>query len=203
MPPRSSTAPRSSIDWSAEPDLEELRAVRRLPQSDAAVAVRRLQVLAERGSPVSMYLLGAHFGAGKGVVKSEAEAERWFRKAARAGSVEGSYRLAMTLYRQGRFDEAASEYEKLAAIDFTPAMNKLGKMYLQGRGVGRNLNKAKALWEAASARGHLRARRSLGGLLASGQCGLGKIPEGLGLIASAVANTLRVADPHRPSDLLR
>ena len=203
MPLPSETAPHSSIDWSAEPDHEALGDARRLMQSDPTAAVERLRALADRGSLVSMYLLGACFGSGKGVERSEVEAERWFREAGRAGSIEGSYRLALTLYLQGRFEEASSELEKLVTIGFTPAMNKLAKMYSRGQGVDRDLKRAKALWEAASARGHLFARRNLGALLVSGRYGLRRVPEGLGLMASAAVTALRIADPDRRTDLLR
>ena len=203
MPAPSRTAPTTSIDWSAEPDLEELRSLRRVVKTDPSDAVGRLHALADRGSLVSMYLLGACYGSGRGVGKDPVEAERWLRRAGQGGSIEGSYRLGGMLHRQGRHQEAFNEYERLAAVGFTPAMNRLGSMHFRGEGVVRDVGRAKALWEQASSLGHLYARRNLGRLLMSGRFGLRAVPRGAALVLSAAMNAARVADPDRPNDLLR
>jgi len=64
---------------------------------DFAAVVKELLALAEKGSPTSMYLLGAHYGSGQGVDKDPVESEKWFRKAKAAGSIEGAYRLGLVL----------------------------------------------------------------------------------------------------------
>jgi len=74
-------------------------------------------------------------------------------------------------YRAGRVGEALGEFRALAAIDFTPALNRLGTMYLKGDGVPRDPGRAKDLWKRAANLGHVRARRNLGFLLISGRYG--------------------------------
>ena len=150
-----------------------------------------------------MILLGAMLSVGDGVEMDIQKSESWFLRASIAGSVEGTYRLGLLYGREGEWDKAITAFRSCVARDFVPAMNKLGLLYLNGRIGKPDPEQAKALWETASALGQLPARRNLGVLLMSGRYGLWAMARGARLIASAFWGAVKLADPNRPSDLLR
>jgi TPR repeat protein len=196
-------ARHTSIDWSVEPDLEALRRARALLKTDKAQALRELAPLAERGSLVAMNFLGGCYSVGDTVPKDIERAEALFRRASDAGSIEGTYKLGLLMRREGDFSKAVGAFIVCAAVEYVPGMDKLGIMYLKGEGIEPDTAKARALWERASAKGNLWARRHLASLLLSGRCGVGEIPRGLRLLASAMIGAAKIADPDRPTDLLR
>jgi TPR repeat protein len=58
--------------------------------------------------------------------------------------------------------EAISWYERAAALEYPPALNELGRLYLAGAGVPKNYVRAKASFEQAAQRGDTKAMNNLG-----------------------------------------
>jgi TPR repeat protein len=71
--------------------------------------------------------------------KDDAEAEKWYRKAAKQGFAEAQNNLAL-MYVLGRGvpqddAEAVKWFRRAAKQGYAPAQNNLGEMRRQGRGV--------------------------------------------------------------------
>src|ERR1019366_3041129 len=86
--------------------------------------------------------MGRMYANGRGVVKDEAEAVRWYRKGADAGNIRAMNNLAVA-YQGGRGvakdeAEAAQWCRKSAEAGDAAAMNNLGWMYANGWGVAKD-----------------------------------------------------------------
>ena len=68
---------------SAWADLDDAKAAAQ--RGDLATALQELRPLAEQGVPVAQFQLGNMYRLGKGVPKNDAEAVKWWRKAAEQG----------------------------------------------------------------------------------------------------------------------
>jgi TPR repeat protein len=93
------------------------------------LAVPTLRALAEKGYSPAQLLLGQLYARGRGVVKSERGAVRWYRAAAERGLAQAQYCLG-TLYADGRgvtrdLEEAINWYEKAAAQGLPQAGDSL------------------------------------------------------------------------------
>ena len=57
--------------------------------------------MAEQGNARAQTELGLRYTAGRGVARDDAEAVRWFRRAAEQGDADGQFNLAV-MYENGR-----------------------------------------------------------------------------------------------------
>ena len=94
---------------------------------------------ANRGDAYSMYLMGAAYSLGDGVVEDKKEAAKWYRQAAEKGDVNGQVNIAY-FYEIGvgvlqDYKEAAKWYQLAAEQGNATAQNNLGLMYEYGEGV--------------------------------------------------------------------
>ena len=95
---------------------------------------------AEQGYANAQYELGLMFVTGRGASKNDAEAIKWFQKAAGQGFVDAQFSLGV-MYANGdgvaeNDTEAARWYLKAADQGFRDAQFELGVMYASGVGVG-------------------------------------------------------------------
>jgi tRNA A-37 threonylcarbamoyl transferase component Bud32 len=100
-----------------------------------------------------------------GPAKNEAEAARWFQKAAESGSSMAMLNLG-SLYYDGtgvaQNDALAAKWWRKAADAGSPAgMYDLGTLYEEGRGVPRDLAKARELYEKAAQNNNAEAAKRL------------------------------------------
>jgi hypothetical protein len=106
-------------------------------QGDPVVLLRQV---AEAGDARAMSELGDRYRQGRGVVRDDAEAIRWFQKGAAAGEPSAITRLGeMYLYGEGvaRDDtQALHWFQKGAEAGDGWAMRQLGIAYREGRGAG-------------------------------------------------------------------
>lgn len=63
---------------------------------------------AEQGNPMAQYMLGTMYDGGEGVPKNDAEAEKWYRKAAKQGDGLAELRLYY-LFAESRIQPANNE----------------------------------------------------------------------------------------------
>ena len=96
----------------------------------------------DNGSVSSAYQLGRVWRDGLGVPPDDDKAEMWFHRAAEDGHSSAQYALAKMLHQQGKVNEAIPWYEQ-AAVGGNPfAAYQLGKLYLTGEGIPKDVAKA-------------------------------------------------------------
>ena len=139
------------------------------PESEKAEQVRVLEQLWQRGFSLATYQLGKCWRDGQGVLPDDERAELWFRRAADAGYDFAQYALGKLLQSQNRMDEAVSWYEKAAAQENTCAAYRLGKLYLEGKDVPKDVRKAVAYLTDSAEHGNQYAQYALGKLYLTGQ----------------------------------
>jgi hypothetical protein len=121
---------------------------------------------AELGDTSAMVELGESYRSGEGVTQDEAKALSWFKKAADAGNSWGMVSVGV-MYSLGldggdaNDEEAAQWYQKAADHDNPSGLFDLAGAYEQGRGVRRNVEKAKELYEKAAGLGSTDAQKRL------------------------------------------
>lgn len=71
-----------------------------LQRKDEALAARLFGLAADRGYPDAQTMLGAMYGAGKGVPRNLAQSVKWYRLAAKQGEAGGQYGLG-SAYERG------------------------------------------------------------------------------------------------------
>ena len=125
------------------------------PQRDArdqitvSPATAALIQQAEAGDADAANTVGFQYGNGLSVMQNDAEALKWYRKAAELGSEEGMYHLA-GVYENGYgvkqdYQAAIKWYRKAAEHGHVPAHHSLARLYEQGQGVPKDL-KQSAEW---------------------------------------------------------
>jgi len=161
------------IDWSKEPDLARLNHIYTLFKVDVRAAIEELKLLAQKGSLASMMYLGQLYRFGGRIDALEwpkprhfvatdlHESEYWFRQAAKTGNIVAHYHLGRTLLKLRKYDEAKAALEFGVDRNFAPAIHMLGRMHLTGRGVEKNKEKARKLFERAAADGNILAKLSM------------------------------------------
>ena len=156
-----------------DPYLSEFRQACDLEKSDPARYFEALRGLAEKGSVNAMVQLGFAYYQGIGTAINLAESERWYRRAWMEGqSLHAIYWVAYLCWHQGEYSKAYEAATIGAAANEVRCMYWLGRMYLEGVGVGRDRHKARAVYEDASNLGNLFARRDLAWMLMAGGFGL-------------------------------
>jgi TPR repeat protein len=108
---------------------------------------------ANQGAASAQYNLGVMYANGVGVPENDAEAVKWFRKAADQGDAEGQYNLGV-MYDFGmgvpeNDAEAVKWYRKSADQGNAKAQSNLGVMYAKGEGVPENNIRAYVWWSMA------------------------------------------------------
>ena len=125
------------------------------PQRDArdqitvSPATAALIQQAEAGDADAANTVGFQYGNGLSVMQNDAEALKWYRKAAELGSEEGMYNLA-GVYENGYgvkqdSQKAVKWYRKAAERGHAGAHYSLARLYEQGHGVPKDL-KQSAEW---------------------------------------------------------
>jgi TPR repeat protein len=136
--------------------------------------VADIRVKAEKGDPQSQYQLGHAFSAGRlGLAKDEAEAVRWFRKAAEENHALAQFNLAVC-YENGQGVakdevEAVKWYRKAAEQDYPFAQFILGSRYENGHGVAKDCVEAVNWYRKAAVQNCAEAQCCLGVCYESGQ----------------------------------
>lgn len=134
-------------------------------QSGDSLAAIRAQ--AENGNAQSQYEWGEAFFRGElGVARDEAEAAKWFRKAAEQNLAEAQYNLGVC-YAKGQglaknAVEAVAWYRKAAVQNLAPAQYNLGVCYSKGRGVEEDPAEAVAWYRKAAKQRDAKAQYNLG-----------------------------------------
>ena len=116
-------------------------------KGDYKTAFNELEPLADEDNEAVQYTLGWMYDHGKGVLKDDKEAARWYLKAAKQGLAPAQYSLGL-MYVRGQgvlkdYKEAVKWFMKAAEQGFALAQYNIGVMYANGEGVLKDLSKAK------------------------------------------------------------
>ena len=114
---------------------------------------------------IAQYNLGLSYYKGDGIVKNEAEAVKWFRRAAEQGHVLAQYNLGLSYYNgEGVVKneaEAAKWYRKAAEQGDADAQCKLGNCYRDGYGIVKNDIIAYKWFLLSTAQGNQTAKKNM------------------------------------------
>jgi TPR repeat protein len=125
-------------------------------ESMRKTAIERLRTAAERGHVKAAVTMGDVLLRGNGVPDSQAEAMRWYRRAAESGSAAAYIRLGDFYANRSSSMEvprALEWYRKAAEADSAIAMTRLGKIFNEGRGVPQDQALAANWFSRAAAAG--------------------------------------------------
>ena len=139
------------------------------PESEKTEQVRVLEQLWQRGFSLAAYQLGKCWRDGRGVLPDDEQSELWFRRVVDAGYDFSQYAFGKLLESQKRMGEAVSWYEKAAAQSNSWAAYRLGKLYLDGKDVPKDVPKAVEYLTASAEQGNQYAQYALGKLYLTGQ----------------------------------
>lgn len=138
-------------------------------ESEKEIAVQTLERLWATGYSVAAHQLGKCWRDGLGVLPDDERAEMWLRRSAEAGHDFSQHALAKLLQSEKRIAEAASWYEKSAMQGNQYAAYQLGKFYLTGNGIPKNIEKAVNYLTASAQQRNPYAQYALGKLYLTGQ----------------------------------
>jgi uncharacterized protein len=138
-----------------------------------SVAIARVRASANQGDPDAEFELALIYDRGKGVPKNDAEAARWYQKAAEQGHAMAQANLGnMYLLGQGLpQDDAKALYWNQKAADQGDIIGEasLGYLYFNAVGVPRDYAKAVLWYRKAADAGEVAAQSSLGYMYLHGQ----------------------------------
>ncbi|MDR0611836.1 MAG: hypothetical protein LBG58_17145 [Planctomycetaceae bacterium] len=145
---------------------------------DDAEAFNWVHKAAEKGDVKAMHYLGYCYDHGDGILRDNAEAIKWYRKAAEQyrkaaeqGHIETQCFLGELFYNNeiGDEKEAVKWFRKAAEQGFAPAQDKLGRCYELGNGVPINYKEAIKWYRKAAEQGYAAAQRTLGDCYKDGE----------------------------------
>jgi TPR repeat protein len=186
-----------------EPDLEQLHRAYQSLASNPKEAVFELQELAAQGSTLSMLYLGHAHQNGIGGPVDLSKAEEFYRRAAERGSLPSSYQLGRMYFDTEKYLQAKDAFEIGAEGAYMPSLQMLGRMYMYGIGVNKDLEMAKDLFERASKKGHVFAKRNLAIILMTEKFNIVNLIRGAWLFAVSLLNVVTLVATDRLSDRLR
>ena len=131
--------------------------------------VEELTQLAEDGERCAQYFLGKLYRDGGLLMPDDEQAEEWFRRAAENGLDCAAYALGKLLQSQGSMEEAVGWYERAITQGNEYAEYRLAKLYLTGKGVPKDADRAVELLEASAEQGNQYAEYALGKLYLDGK----------------------------------
>jgi|GEM_PF-5566134 len=132
------------------------------------MAIGWLKRAESNGAPTARRLLGLLYDLGYGVDRNPAEAARWYGLAVEKGDADALFNLALLNYRQEKFKEAASLFERGANAGDAAARNNLAALYQSGRGVAFDQAMALNHYQQAAKGGSPEAAFNLGNLYRRG-----------------------------------
>jgi len=128
------------------------------PPNGDQQSVAELLQQAQGGDVAAQYKLAVRYSSGNGVTKDDAQAFKWFRKAAESGYALGQVSLGL-IYREGNYGvkpdaaQAVDWFRKAADQGNAHGQSELGFMYEGGEGLPQDDREAARLYALAAAQG--------------------------------------------------
>ena len=134
-------------------------------QGAAASELDDMKALADTGMAEAQFNLALMYDFGKGVPENDAEAVKWYTKAADQGNAAAQFNLGRR-YANGEgvpenHAEAVKWYRKAADQGEADAQLNLGFSYANGEGVPENNIRAYVWWSMAKTQGNTKAAGNL------------------------------------------
>lgn len=98
--------------------------------------------------------LGFMYYQGKGTQRNLVTAESWFKQAFERGDEQASVGLFRIYVERSEYSEALRYMRRMARKHYPPALYWLGRMYYNGYGVTKDLNRALIYFTLAARYGH-------------------------------------------------
>ena len=118
---------------------------------------------AEDADSKALISLASLYESGQGVTKDEAEAVKWYRKAAEQGNASAQYDLGGMCLRKRDYTEAVKWFRKAAEQGYAIAQVVLGAMYSSGKeGLKQDYSEALSLFRKAADQGQVLAQYYIG-----------------------------------------
>ena len=141
-------------------------------RGDYETAYKELLPLALAGDAAAQFNLGLMYDRGHGVPQDDAEAAKWFRKAAEQVDALAKYSLGV-MYREGQgvpqdYAKAMKWFRAAAAQGEAKAQFNIGSMFHKSEGVPQDYAEAARWWHKAAEQGDVKAQLSLGTLYVEG-----------------------------------
>ena len=155
--------------WEIYQHAKEILSERESTEAEKAEQVQMLERLWEGGFPAAAHQLGRCWRDGLGVLPDDEQAQLWFRRGAEAGYAFSRYALGRLLEMRKQTEKAVACYEKAAAQGNPAAAYRLGKLYLQGEQVPKDVTKALQYLTASAKEGSPFAQYTLGKLYLMGK----------------------------------
>jgi TPR repeat protein len=152
-------------------------------------AFREYKALADEGHIPSMSEIGRRYASGIGIARDSVEAEKWLKAVADSGNAWGRFSLGRFYRIQKNYEEARRYLALAAAAESAPALLDLGKMYLWGQGMDKDLQKATEYFKRSADAGNISAKAQWGHLLLREKSLQSKLT-GICLIGRAVLSVL-------------
>ncbi len=152
---------------------------------------------------MTVFLSGACYALGQGIDKNEAEAVKWYRKAAEQENVSAQFFLA-SCYAEGHgvvknATSAVMWYQKAAEQGHPEAESYLGQYYYVGRGVFKDTVEAVKWFRKAAEQGDKKAQALLGWCYEAGDGVVKNEVESYKWLLIAVANGNDASKQYAPS----
>ncbi len=192
-----------SLEWESDPESDLLWDATKLLDGNTLLALAELKALADKGSALSMMYLGDTYLNGRGVTQDVEKGEKWMRRAAERGSIEGAQRLAVFYKKRGDFNRAREEFMKLDDRYFSHAMYLLGHMHYFGQVVDKYVEKSIYYWRRAEENCHLLAKNWYSYLLRNEKFGIIAKIKGYAKLFTLLISGVRCKIMHTDSDRLR
>jgi len=110
---------------------------------------------AKQGFARSQNELGLLYQDGEGVKQDNEKAKYWFEQAAKNGHAGGMNNLAAVYMLEGYSEKAVPWFQRSADLGYVEALYNLAMCYKDGKGVKKNLIKAKTLLQTAAEKGDI------------------------------------------------
>lgn len=117
-----------------------------LANAQTSPDIASLTEKAQAGDREAQFQLAVAFDYGRGVVKDQREAMRWYRSAAELGLPEAQNSLGSILQVEKKYEDARTWYERAAVQKHAYATNNLAYMYDMGLGVAQSRQMAHELY---------------------------------------------------------
>ena len=132
---------------------------------DSEKALHWLKTASRFGDSASKHMVGEIYRDGKGVEKNAPEALKWFMSAAEQGNMHSALAI-IRMHDAKQADEESFEYafkriEQLADGGNVTAIRTLGTMYLEGKSVTKDIEKAKEWFKKSAILGDVFSHNKL------------------------------------------
>ena len=142
-------------------------------QVDVAKQFMEYKAKADMGDAMGQYKVGVSYGLGQGVEKDDAEAVKWYRKAAAQDYPKAIYNLGGCYARGEGVEkndaEALNWWRKAAALNHPDAQFNLGVFYATGKGVAKDMVEAAKWYRKAADQDQADGQYYLGRCYATGE----------------------------------